>query len=163
LTPRIVLDPMLFALVMGLLGRARGCVRGIGGLGQGRGWLPRQCGDLCALWRVRCQHPVVAVAMQARGRDQRGQPLDQFRGREAQLGAPIRLGLGGAIDELVVAELLEALQRKRRARAVAQQALQPGAVGALDAHRGIQRKRSSSGSRCAQRIRPELERRFSAG
>ena len=57
--------------------------------------------------------------MQARGRDQRGQPLDQFQGREAQLGAPVRLGLGEAIDELVVAELLEALQGEGRARAVA--------------------------------------------
>jgi hypothetical protein len=52
------------------------------------------------------------VAVQARGRDQRGQTLDQFQGREAQLGAPIGLGPGDAIDELVVGELLEPLQRK---------------------------------------------------
>ena len=45
---------------------------------------------------------MIAVAVQARGRDERGQTLDQFQGREPQLGAPIRLGPGEAIDELVV-------------------------------------------------------------
>jgi hypothetical protein len=45
---------------------------------------------------------------------------------------------------LVVAELLQALQREGRARTVAQQPFQPGAVVAFDAHRGIQRKRSFS-------------------
>ncbi len=59
-------------------------------------------GDLRALWRVRCQHPVVAVTVQARGRDQCGQALDQFQGRGALFGASIGLGLGEAIDELVV-------------------------------------------------------------
>jgi hypothetical protein len=86
------------------------------------------------------QHPVIAVAVQVRGRDQCGQTLDQFQGTEAQLGAPVGLGLGQAIDQLVVAELFEPLQRKRRARAVAQQTLQAGAVGAFDPDRGIQRE-----------------------
>ena len=81
---------------------------------------------------------MVAQAVQARRRDQRGQPVEQFERREAQLGAPIGLGLGEAIDEPVVADLLEPLQRKRRAGAIAQQPFQPGAVGAFDAHRGIQ-------------------------
>ena len=48
--------------------------------------------------------------------------------------------LGEAIDELVVGELLEPLQREGRSRAIAQQPLQPGAIAALDAHRGIQRE-----------------------
>ena len=68
---------------------------------------------------IGCQHPVIAVAVQTRGRDQRGQPLDQFHRREAQLGAPIGLGLGQAIDELVVGELLEPLQCEGRASAIA--------------------------------------------
>jgi hypothetical protein len=88
---------------------------------------------------------MIAVAMDARGRDQRGQPLEQFQGTQPQLGAPVRLGLGEAIDELLVAGLLEPLQRKGRARAVAQQPLQPDAVVAFDADRSIQRKRSESG------------------
>jgi hypothetical protein len=62
---------------------------------------------------------VIAVAVQARGRDQRGQPLDQLQGCEVQLRAPVGLGLGEAIDELVVGELLEPLQGKGRARAIA--------------------------------------------
>ena len=63
------------------------------------------------------QHPVTAVAVQARGRDQRGQPLDELQGREAQLRAAIGLGLGKTIDELVVSDLLEQLQREAPPRA----------------------------------------------
>jgi hypothetical protein len=59
------------------------------------------------------------VAVQARRRDQCGQTLDQFQGREAQLGAPIGQRLGEAIDELVLAELLEALQGEGGSCAVA--------------------------------------------
>jgi len=94
-------------------------------------------------------HPVIMVAVQARGRDQRGQPLDEFQRRQPQLRAAIGLGLGKTIDELVVTELLEALQREGRARAIAQQPFQTGAVRAFDSDRGIQRKPSSSGGRCA--------------
>ena len=39
--------------------------------------------------------------------------------RETQLGAPVGLGLGEAIDDLVAGELLEALQREGRARSIA--------------------------------------------
>jgi len=56
------------------------------------------------------------VAVQARGRDQHGQPLEQFQRRQPQSRAAIGLGLGEAIDELVVTDLLEALQREGRAR-----------------------------------------------
>ena len=69
------------------------------------------------------QHAVIAVAVDARGRDQRGQPLDQLQGRQAQLGAPIGLGLGEAIDELIVADLLEPLQGEGRPSTIAQQPL----------------------------------------
>jgi hypothetical protein len=80
------------------------------------------------------------AAEQARRREQRGQPAEQFERCQAQLGAPIGLGLGQAIDELVVADLLEPLQCKGRAGAITQQPFQPGAVGAFDAHCGIQRE-----------------------
>jgi hypothetical protein len=50
----------------------------MGSVGHGRWQLPSQCDDLHALWRVRRQHAVIAVAVQARRRDQRGQTLDQF-------------------------------------------------------------------------------------
>jgi hypothetical protein len=86
---------------------------------------------------------MIAVAVEARRREQRGQPLDQFQGREPQLGATIGLGLGETIDELLVAKLLEPLQGEGWARAVAQQPLQAGAVGAYDPDRSIQREASA--------------------
>jgi hypothetical protein len=56
------------------------------------------------------QHRVIAVAVNARGRDQR-QALGQFQGRMPQLGAPIGLRLVEAMDERIVGHLFEALQR----------------------------------------------------
>ena len=55
-------------------GRALGVLGGIGNR-QRRGWRPRPGTHLRALPRVR-RHPVVAVAVQARRRAQRGQTLD---------------------------------------------------------------------------------------
>jgi hypothetical protein len=89
------------------------------------------------------QHRVIAVAVDARGRDQR-QALGRFQGHMPQLGAPIKLRLVEAIDERIVGHLFEALQGKVRPRAIAQQPFQAGAVGAFDADRSIQRKRSDS-------------------
>ena len=80
------------------------------------------------------------VAVQARGRDQHGQPLEQFQRRQPQSRAAIGLGLGEAIDELVVTDLLEALQREGRPSTVAEQPFQAGAVRAFDSDRGIQRE-----------------------
>jgi hypothetical protein len=59
---------------------------------------------------------------------------------EPQLDVPIGLRFGQAIDELIVGDPFEALQSEGWARAVAQQPLQPGAVGAFDADRSIQEK-----------------------
>jgi hypothetical protein len=81
---------------------------------------------------------VIAVAKNARGRDQRGQAIEQFQRCQAQLRAAIGLRLVEAIDDLLVAGLLEPLQSRGRPRAVAQQPLQSGAVSAVDAHRSIQ-------------------------
>jgi hypothetical protein len=53
---------------------------------------------------------VIAVAVDARGWDQRSQTLDQFQGGQAQLGASIGLQLGKRIYELVVSDLLEPRQ-----------------------------------------------------
>jgi len=104
---------------------------------------PRVC-DLSSGDVNSVQQPVIAVAVQARGRDQRGQTLDQLQRCQPQLGTPIGLRLVEAIDERILAELLEALQRNGRPRAIAQQPFQAGAVGAFDADRSIQRKRSDS-------------------
>jgi len=88
------------------------------------------------------QRPVRAVVVQARVRDRCGQTLDQLRRGQPQLGAPIGLRLVEPIDERILAELLEALQRNERPRAMAQQPFQGSAFGAFDADRSIQPKRS---------------------
>jgi hypothetical protein len=62
---------------------------------------------------------VIAVAMNARGRDWCGQALEQFQRCQAQLRAAIGLRLVEAIDELLVAGLFEPLQREGRASAIA--------------------------------------------
>jgi hypothetical protein len=62
---------------------------------------------------------VVAVAVDARGRGQCGQPINELQGREAKLLSAIGLRPGQAIDELVVAELLELSARNRRLTAAA--------------------------------------------
>jgi hypothetical protein len=57
------------------------------------------------------------------GRDQCGQPLDELQGRQVQFDVPIEPQLGKAIDQLVVADVLEPLQGEGRPSTVAQQLL----------------------------------------
>jgi len=85
------------------------------------------------------QHPVIAVPVQSRGRDQRGQTLDQLQRCQPQLGTPIGLRLVEAIDECILAELLEALQRNGRPRA------QPLASASCTCKRGTPCRYSSVG------------------
>ena len=73
----------------------------------------------------------------------RGQPADELQGREAKLGRAVGLRPGQAIDELVLAHLLQALQCEGRARAIAKQPLPPRAVLGFDAHRGLEREAAS--------------------
>jgi len=75
-----------------------------------------------------------------RGRDERGQPLDKFQRHKPQLGASIGMRLGHAIDKLVVMTLHEPPRGEGWSRAIPQQPLQAAAVGAFNAHRGIQRE-----------------------
>ena len=111
---------------------ARG-VRCRGEAGHGRRGLPSQCSDLRAQRGVRSEHPAIAVAVQARGRDQRGLTSNQLQGCEVERRAAIGLGFGQAIHDLIVADLLEALQREGRPSSIAQQPFSPGAIGAFDA------------------------------
>jgi len=108
--------------------RALGVLGGIASwrrCGRGLGCRPRQGSQLRTLGRVGCHY------VESRGRDQHGQTLDHFQGREPQRGAPIGLGPLEAIDELVMDELLDPLQGEGWAGAIAQRPLQPGAVGAV--------------------------------
>ena len=76
-------------------------------------------------------HPLVANGDSATGRDERGEPVD-VPGREAQRRRSA-YGFGQALDELVVADLLRAVEGKGRARPMARRPLQPSALGAADA------------------------------
>ena len=100
--------------------RARGAARGSAALacavgrGEGigrtglrrgprrRGWFGRasQRAHLDTIRSVGRQHRAVAMAVQARWGNQRGQPVEQFQRREAKRSAPIEPRLGQAIDEL---------------------------------------------------------------
>lgn len=62
---------------------------------------------------------MIAVAADAQGRNERGQPLDEFQGGDAHLRAASGPRLGQTI-ELVVTALLEALQGEAWSRLIAQ-------------------------------------------
>ena len=78
------------------------------------------------------------MAMPSWWRNQCRQRIDQLQRAEHQGRAPIASRLGQVVDKLVRVDLREALQREGRAGTVAQQALQPGAIRAGNAHRRIQ-------------------------
>jgi hypothetical protein len=48
---------------------------------------------------VRSQNAVVAVAMNARRRDELGEGLEELEGREEQLGAAVDIGFGEAVEK----------------------------------------------------------------
>ena len=60
---------------------------------------------------------------------------DQSQRRQAQPRAAIGLGIGRAIDDLIVAALLESLRRLERPSTISQQPLQPGAVRQSSIHK----------------------------
>ena len=62
---------------------------------------------------------MVAVAVQARRRDQGGEMVDELQRGEGQRGAPVALGLRQTIDDPVLVDLLDPLKGEGRARTVA--------------------------------------------
>ncbi len=58
-----------------------------------------------------CQHTVVAVAVQARQRDQNGEMVDELQRGEVQRGAPVALGLRQTIDDPLLGSSLPAVGR----------------------------------------------------
>jgi len=101
--------------------RSACCARSPAGSGAGEGEVT---GRAQAVTCARCGEfgastPRSPVAVDARGRDQRGQTVDELQGREAQLRGAIGLRPGEAIDNLLVTDLFQPLQRKGRARAIA--------------------------------------------
>jgi hypothetical protein len=82
----------------------------------------------------------MAMAVAPGRRDQGCEMIDQLQRGERQRRGAIAPGLGQALDDAFGVEQVQALERERRAGAVAQPPLQPDAIVRRDAHRGIQRK-----------------------
>jgi hypothetical protein len=80
------------------------------------------------------------MPMTARRRNQRRQTLDQFERCEHQADAAAGTRLDALVDQVFGVDFTQALQRKGRASAVAQQPFQARAVGAFDAHAGVERE-----------------------
>lgn len=73
-------------------------------------------------------------------RDQRGEAVQQFEGRQDLADAPAGSRLGALVDEMLGIDLPQPVLRKGRAGAVAQQALPPLPVVSFDAHPGVERE-----------------------
>jgi hypothetical protein len=67
------------------------------------------------------------------------------RGQAGSLRGAIGLRPGKAIEDLALRQLLQPLQGEGRAGTITQQPLQPGAVVAVEAHRGMQREAPAVG------------------
>jgi hypothetical protein len=101
---------------------------------------------------------VVAVAMDARRRDEAGECSQKLEGREGEDGAAVAGGSRGQVEDLADAGIAvccgggallgplavpldtQSLQRKGRSGAVTQQALAAGGIGAMDADRCVEAK-----------------------
>lgn len=89
---------------------------------------------------IGCQHPVVTMAMPARLSNQRRQTPNQFERREHQADAAAGTRLDALVDQVFGVDFRPALQREGRASSIPQQPFQARAVGAFDAHAGIDRE-----------------------
>lgn len=67
-----------------------------------------------AQWRIGCEHPMVAMAVQPRRGDQGREVVDELQRDEGQRGAPVALGPRQAIDDPLIVDLLEALKGEGR-------------------------------------------------
>jgi selenium metabolism protein YedF len=86
-----------------------------------------------------------AVAMPARGWDERGESLEELPGREGQRGAPVRQGSRWCVEQAGYFAVgpAQAVQGERRSGRVAQEAFEAGAVPRFEANRSVYREPSS--------------------
>jgi hypothetical protein len=80
------------------------------------------------------------VAVDPRWRHEGGEAVEQFEWGDDQRATAVGARCGGIVAEAFEPELMQLLQSERWAGAITQQALAPGAVGSLDAHRGVDRE-----------------------
>jgi len=78
------------------------------------------------------------MPMSARRRNQRRQTLDQFERCEHQADAAAGTRLDALVDQVFGVDFTPTLQREGRASAIPQQPFQARAVGAFDAHAGVE-------------------------
>jgi hypothetical protein len=83
---------------------------------------------------------VVAVAVDTGRRENRGQAVQELESGKAEGGAARGIGLGEQVEDLVraAADEVEAVEGKRPSGTIANESLQPVAVGSLDADAGVQ-------------------------
>ena len=81
--------------------------------------------------------------MSARWRNQRRQTLDQFERCEHQADSAAGTRLDALADQVFGVDFTQALQREGRTSAIPQQPFQARAVGAFDAHAGVEREAAS--------------------
>jgi hypothetical protein len=86
------------------------------------------------------EDPVVTVTVDAGGRENLGQAVQELEGREAQGGAAGEVGLWEEVEDLVgaVGDKVEAVEGEGRPSAVADERFQSGAVGGLHTDAGVQ-------------------------
>jgi len=83
------------------------------------------------------EHAEIAVAVNSRRRHQRGEAVEQLERGQALRATATGARFRRLVDEVLAVALAQPVQGERWAGAVAQQPQAPGAVGGLDAHRGV--------------------------
>ena len=83
---------------------------------------------------------MVAVAVDAGWREDRGQPVEELQGREPEGGTAGGIGPREEVEDLVgaAADEVEAIEGKRWPRTIPDEAFESGPVGGLDADAPIQ-------------------------
>jgi hypothetical protein len=77
------------------------------------------------------------VAVNAWWRDESGQAIEQLEWGQALRGTAAGAWFRGVVDEVLGIEFAQPIQSEGRPGAIAQQALTPGTVSGLDAHRAV--------------------------
>jgi hypothetical protein len=122
---------------------------GVAGLGRGRGsGLDGDRYGAGALARGGTQNTVVADEMEARGRHERRELLDQLLGGEDDSGRAVAPGVLEAVEQTPISELCETRARQRGTGHVAAQALESLAVARGYSDVGVQAE--SGGARAAR-------------
>jgi len=113
-----------------------------GSRGEGRG----SCAHTSAIAGMGAEQAVVASKMDARRWDERGQRAEELeRGHDA-VGGAVGAGALHAIRQITGGQAFEALASQRRAKAVAADTLETGAIASCDLYIGLEREALDAGA-----------------